>query len=579
MAEDITANEIQTDLTTSNQGGGTSLIGRASHTISQLRQMARQPAFQRAFPAIVAVVVAFVALFTYLIIQEPSRTTLYASLPESEKSKVLDALLNSGVDASIDPTTGDVMVPVPDYHDAKMKLAAQGLPESVPGGYDTLGQIQMGTSRSVESMRLKQAQEIELARSVAEIDYVKNARVHLAIPEKSVFIRDTAPVTASVFIQLLEGRSLGSTQVQAIIHLVSSSISGLTDENVTIVDQYGKLLSNPIDDPDAIMTDAELQHRIRLENIYRSRVISLITPIVGAGNVSAQINLDLDFTRSEITEELVEPEGSVLRSEQNTLDTTMDADAKGVPGALANTPPMAGELKNQPEGMIIGEGVRSSSSSNVRNYEISKRIMTKKNASGLIKRIQAAVLVRETFIENEDGTQSSSISEETKERITALVKDVIGFDEDRGDNLTVSSSTFVPVVEGIEIPWYEKEFYQKGLTQAVMIIILAIVTFGVLRPLVNRILVPVDAGRAGEPISGGEDEELDLDKVTVQEGESLEDIKAKLKPKKQTISAEMLDTANTYDDKVAVIRMIVGDEAGRVSNVFKSMMKKDMGMV
>ena len=137
----------------------------------------------------------------------------------------------------------------------------------------------------------------------------------------------------------------------------------------------------------------------------------------------------------------------------------------------------------------------------------------------------------------------------------------------------------MPVLEGVDIPWYEKEFFQKGLTQAVMVLILAIVTFGVLRPLVNRILVPVDAGRAGEPISGGEDEELDLDKVTVQEGESLEDIKAKLKPKKQTISAEMLDTANTYDDKVAVIRMIVGDEAGRVSNVFKAMMKKDMDMV
>ena len=573
MAE-TTANELQsTEIATPT---GTGVISRAGSTISQLRRMANQPAVKRALPAAAAIIVAFIGLLSYVILQQPSRTTLYASLPQSEKSKIIDALTNAGVDATIDPTTGDVMVPVSDYHESKMKLAAQGLPTSVPGGYDTLGEIQMGTSRSVESMRLKQSQEIELARSISEIDYVVASRVHLAIPEKSVFVRDTAPVTASVFVQLLEGRSLGATQVKAITHLVSSSVPGLNEENVTIVDQFGKLLSNPIDDPDSIMTDSQLQHRVRLENIYRSRVISIITPIVGAGNVSAQINLDLDFTLSEETEEIVDPEGSVLRSEQNTLDTTSDGKAKGVPGALSNTPPMAAELQSKPTVAAAGESVLSSSSSNVRNYEVSRRVMTKKNPTGVIKLIKAAVLVRETKSINDEGVEVSSITDETRERITSLVKDVIGFNEDRGDSLTVSSSTFVPVLEGIDIPWYEMEWVQKGLTQAIMVILLAIVTFGVLRPLVNRIIVPIDAGRPGEPISGTDDEEVDLDKVTVQEGETLEDIKAKLKPKKQTISAEMLDTANTYDDKVAVIRMIVSDEAGRVTNVFRTMMKKDL---
>ena len=159
------------------------------------------------------------------------------------------------------------------------------------------------------------------------------------------------------------------------------------------MDQFGKLLSNPIDDPDSIMTDSQLQHRVRLENIYRSRVISIITPIVGAGNVSAQINLDLDFTLSEETEEIVDPEGSVLRSEQNTLDTTSDGKAKGVPGALSNTPPMAAELQSKPTVAAAGESVLSSSSSNVRNYEVSRRVMTKKNPTGVIKLIKAAVLV------------------------------------------------------------------------------------------------------------------------------------------------------------------------------------------
>ena len=549
MAE-TTANDIQNELTTGTPRTG--IITRTGGAISELRRMANQPAVKRAMPAVAAIAVVFVGLLAYLIFQQPSRTTLYASLPESEKSKILDALMNSGIDATIDPTTGDVMVPVPDYHESKMKLAAQGLPTSVPGGYDTLGEIQMGTSRSVESMKLKQSQEIELARSISEIDYVTTARVHLAIPEKSVFVRDTAPVTASVFVQLLEGRSLDATQVKAITHLVSSSVPGLNEANVTIVDQFGKLLSNPIDDPESILSNAQLQHRVRLENIYRSRVVSIVTPIVGAGNVSAQINLELDFTLSEETK------------------------AKGIPGALSNTPPMAAELKSSPEAATAGENVLSSSSSNVRNYEISRKVLTKKNPSGGITKIQAAVLVRETFTTNEDGVEVSSISDATKERITSLVKDVIGYNEDRGDSLTVSSSPFVSELEGVAVPWYELDWIQKAMSQGIMVILLGIVTFGVLRPLVNRIIVPIDAGRPGEPISGTDDDEVDLDKVTVQEGETLEDIKAKLKPKKQTISAEMLDTANTYDDKVAVIRMIVSDEAGRVSNVFKTMMKKDL---
>ena len=257
MAE-TTANDIQNELTTGTPRTG--IITRTGGAISELRRMANQPAVKRAMPAVAAIAVVFVGLLAYMIMQQPSRTTLYASLPESEKSKILDALMNSGIDATIDPTTGDVMVPVPDYHESKMKLAAQGLPTSVPGGYDTLGEIQMGTSRSVESMKLKQSQEIELARSISEIDYVTSARVHLAIPEKSVFVRDTAPVTASVFVQLLEGRSLDATQVKAITHLVSSSVPGLNEANVTIVDQFGKLLSNPIDDPESILSNAQLQH-------------------------------------------------------------------------------------------------------------------------------------------------------------------------------------------------------------------------------------------------------------------------------------------------------------------------------
>ena len=144
-----------------------------------------------------------------------------------------------------------------------------------------------------------------------------SARVHLALPEKSVFVRNQLPPTASVFVQLPNGRSMASGQVNAIIHLVSSSVPNMTKEDVTVIDQNGQLLSKSLDDPDSMLNDAQLEHRVKLENIYRSRITSLVTPIVGPGNVSTQVNIDIDFTKSEITEEIVDPDGTALRSEQS----------------------------------------------------------------------------------------------------------------------------------------------------------------------------------------------------------------------------------------------------------------------
>ena len=194
-----------------------------------------------------------------------------------------------------------------DYHSSKISLAAQGLPASVPGGYQSLNDLPLGSSRSVELMRLKQSQEIELARSIREIEDVLSARVHLALPEKSVFVRNQQPPTASVFVQLPYGRTLGASQVTAIVHLVSSSIPNMSKQDVTVVDQNGALLSKSADDPDSALSDSQLEHRMRLESIYRTRIMSLVTPIVGPGNVSTQVNLEIDFTRNETTEEIVDP--------------------------------------------------------------------------------------------------------------------------------------------------------------------------------------------------------------------------------------------------------------------------------
>ncbi len=564
------------ETTTIDNMNSTAVVEQGSGVLSNVRRFTSDPSFQKSLPTIIAVVVAVLGLILYLALQQPSLTPLYASLPEAEKARVVDALKNAGYDVSIDPSTGDVLVPSNDYHQSRMTLAAQGLPASIPDGYSAVADIPIGSSRSVENIRLKQSQEIELARSVGEIQGVIAARVHLAIPEKSVFARTSMAPTASVFVQLNEGRTLSRQQVNAIIHLVSSSVPSLAKSDVTVVDQYGGLLSNPNDDPASALSDAQLEHRIKVEAIYRSRIISLVSPLVGAGNVTAQVNLDIDFTKSEITEESVDPEGNALRSEQKSLDLTAQETAKGIPGATTNRAPTQAQISSQQNASNDPDEFKTRSSNEVRNYEVSRTVETTLRPSNKINRIQASVLVREKENVNpETGLlEAVALTPEQIANIEQLVTNAIGINQERGDQLTVNSAAFVSNIEGISKPWYEIDFFIDLVQQVMTFLIMGVVVLGVIRPLINRIMIPTASGKPGEAMVGLDDD-VDLEEVEIQEGESLEDIKAKLKPKKASISPEMLDTANSYDDKVAIIRMIVGEESGRVANVFKSMMSAD----
>ena len=564
------------DTTTMDNMNSTAVVEKGSGVLSNVRRLTSDPSVQKSLPTIIALVAAVLSVIIYLALQQPSLTPLYASLPEAEKARVVDALKNAGYDVSVDPSTGNVLVPTNNYHQSRMALAAQGLPASVPDGYSAVSDIPIGSSRSVENIRLKQSQEIELARSVGEIQGVIAARVHLAIPEKSVFARTSIAPTASVFVQLNEGRSLSRQQVNAIIHLVSSSVPSLSKSDVTVVDQYGGLLSNPNDDPASALSNSQLEHRIKIEAIYRSRIISLVSPLVGAGNVTAQVNLDIDFTKSEVTEESVDPEGNALRSEQKSLDLSAQETAKGVPGATTNRAPTQAEIKNQQNDGNDPEEFKTRSSNEVRNYEVSRKVETTLRPSNKINRIQASVLVREREnINPETGLlEAVALTPEQIANIEQLVTNAIGINQDRGDQLTVNSAAFVSNIGGISKAWYEIDFFINLVQQFMTFLIMGIIVLGVIRPLINRILIPSAHGKPGESMIGLDDD-VDLETVEIQEGESLEDIKAKLKPKKASISPEMLDTANSYDDKVAIIRMIVGEESGRVANVFKSMMKAE----
>jgi flagellar M-ring protein FliF len=213
----------------------TGLLATSSNALARVREAIDQPGFRRAFPTLLATLTAVAAIVLYLGMQKSEMTTLYSSLSESEKSQVLNSLKNMGVDVQLNPATGEILVPANEYHQSRIALAAQGLPEFSGDDGNNLDNLPLGISRSVEGVRLRQVQEVELAKSITEISSVKAARVHLALPEKSVFVRDQTPPTASVFLNLKNGRILDKTQVLAITNLVSSSIPGMNPNNVSMI--------------------------------------------------------------------------------------------------------------------------------------------------------------------------------------------------------------------------------------------------------------------------------------------------------------------------------------------------------
>ena len=577
--------------------GSRNMLTSSKNAMVNIREVIDQPSFRRAFPTILAALTAVAAAIVYVSMREPNMTTLYASVSDADKSKIYESLKNMGMDVELDPATGEVLIPTNDYHQARISLAAQGLPEYSANGFEDIDNLPLGVSRSVETMKLKKVQENELSRSIAEISSVQAARVHLALPEKSVFIRNQTAPTASVFITLKNGRQLDQTQVRAITNLVASSIPGMGQSGVSIIDQSGRLLSYSPDNPDEIMADSQLAYRMRLEGIYRSRIQSLVAPIVGASNVNAQVNLEIDFTRRETSQELVDPKDSAILSEQSSLNVTAKKDAVGIPGAISNQPPAEAEIETAAvrasqgaDGEAANNEFETKSSTELKNYEVSRKFETVKTPSNTISRIDAAVLVRDRKVIDPDTGEITyePISEKIKNEMEQLIASAIGIKTERGDSLTITSQLFNEEIFGEQIDWYETTWFKSIIEKTLIVLLLGFVSLGVVRPMLSRILVPTSSTNSVMELYAEAETMADLatqrveatKAVEVDEGETLEGIKAKLKPKKKSgISADLLDTANTYDDKVALVRMIVADEAGRVANVFKQLMRNDLNLL
>jgi len=489
------------------QAPNTAAAPRAA--LATVTQLQHHPLFRQL--AVMVGIAASVALGVAVVLwsQSPSYSLLYGNLGEGGAQEVRDALQKAGVDYRVDETTGALLVPSRKLHDVRMTLAAQGLPRGDGLGFEMLEKDSaLGTSRLVEQARHHRAMEGELARTIGTLSAVESARVHLAIPKQSVFVRKRVPPSASVVLRLHAGRSLDRSQVDAVVHLVASSVPELEADNVTVVDQKGRLLNGERRDSELRLTATQFEHSRQLEDHYRQRVETMLEPIVGAGAVRAQVSADIDFTQTEQTEERFNPERPVLRSEQLSEDQSRQSAVQGVPGALSNQPPAnasvpekAGAAGAPANGPAQPTNVSRQST---RNFEIDKTISHTRHAPARLRRLSVAVVVDnalEPATEDAEPVRRERTPEEI-ERMAALVREAVGFDAQRGDSVRVVNASFLPAedVVAAEPGFWQQAWFWDVLRQVGGLALVALLALGVLRPAMKRLLAPVHQPGA---MSGG----------------------------------------------------------------------------
>jgi len=577
-------------------------MGGASGPLASIQQWMQQPSIKKAMPLILMGLAVLLFGIIYIMINMPSYRPLMVNMSEAEQQTAIEALRTSEFKPVLDPATGQITVPSNKYHEARIFLASKGIPKTGHMGMDSLkDQSAMTTSQFMEQVRYTSAMEQELARTIMQIDSIQQARVHLAMPKQSVFVRDRTPPKASVIITPHAGRSVSQNQVQALVHLVASSVPLMTPENVAVVDNQGKLITESSTAATLGLTSAQSTHKQKMEEIYRLRVTQILAPIVGDNNVRSQVNMSLDFTQTEVTTEDFDTreKGPKTRSEALSEDKNSAMEAAGIPGTLSNTPPPApsattNSAASTPAG--AGGGVGNTTARSTRNYELDRSVRHVKNATGTMERLSVAVLINERAptpgAKDDKGVAGPSTpnpyTEEEITRMQNLVRGVVGFDEKRGDVVTVVQAKFEPeTVYDLSIPWYKDETMQTYIKSGLLGLMFLAFLMLVIRPAVLRMLgllktpaeleaeaLALEEATKKQLLADGELSPEDMNAIQLGEGETLEEIKAKLKPKKSSISMEMLDTANTYDDKVALVRMIVAEDTSRVASVLKKMIKE-----
>ncbi len=539
--------------------------------VQNARNLLAQPAVAKSLPLLGFLALIGLAAMIWMAVSAPPSRTLFAGLADEEKAAVVETLNTAGVANSIDRSTGSITVAEDDYHRARMLLAARGLPRGGQDGSEVITGMPLGASRAVESERIRSARELDLARTIENIASVQSARVLLAVEAPSVFVRNRSEPAASVMLSLHPGASLGDSQVQAIVHLVASSVPGLSPDGVSVVDQNGRLLSRS--GGEGAAAERQIAVQAAIEDRYRRAITALLTPIVGAANFTTEVHAEMDFSEVQSTREGFPADARALRSEEGQLstDTSGAAAPGGIPGALSNEPPPASEVAAAPGGAITPQaaeggaatvaGGRRTENYN-RNFAVGREVSVTRQQTGVVKRLTVAVALR-----NADGARPRSQQE--VQALEALVKGAVGFDEARGDVVALSARDFATSEEAAA-GWMEtaETVWSSPLTRnATAIIVALIVVFGIGRPMMKKttaaLAARAETKRAERGQVGGEIATALADRARSDQ--------------EMRVSLEMIEASRDYETRAALIRSFVRQDPARAALVVRDLIRADGG--
>ncbi len=556
----MAASELSDSIEITSGGGASDLIDGFGNL-----NLLRQAGLMIGLAASVAV-----GFWVVLWIQGADYKPVYAGLDRLDSAEVGQILDTNEIDYKIDLKTGTVLVATDDINKARLKLAESGITGDNNVGFELLDQEQpIGTSQFMETARYRRGLEGELSRTISSIHAVRAARVHLAIPKASVFVRDGREPSASVFLELYSGRKLSPHQIKGITNIVASSISQLKPENVSIVDQKGALISLGVEDQELIVAEQHLDYTAKIEKSITKRINRLLGAIIGEGKYRAEVNADLDFTEIEEAEESFNSDLPSLRSESVTAEKQLGAgNAGGIPGALTNQPPAAGEAPEQAgaKGEDGGGGSPSSSREQAtRNYELDRTVSYTKHEKGQLRRLTVAVIVDDKFMPDAEGKPvRTSWTDDELERLSILVRDAVGFSAARGDRVNILNEPFVlrQQLEAYEENWWEKDDMKFYIKQGVGVLIIAVLLVGFLRPILKSLAVTGLRARA-------DDEAKELAALQAAGVDSFDSLSDETVTLTGGDSLALPSPEESYEQQLNSVKGLVAEDAGRVAQVIK----------
>ena len=506
---------------------------------------------------------------------------LYGSLNNLDAANVVQVLDQNQIKYKLDINTGAVLVAADDVHMARLRLAELGIPGKDNTGFELLDQEQpLGTSQFMENTRYHRGLEGELARTITSITSIRKARVHLAIPKRSVFVRDVRKPTASVFVEVFAGRTVEPAQVRAITNLVASSIPELNKEDVTVVDQHGSLLSTGDENDELLLAGKQHTYTQSVEESLIKRVNSILLPVVGNGNFRAEVSADIDFTAIEQAAETFNPDLPAVRSEQTLNEERVGGDiAGGIPGALTNQPP--GTTTQVPEQLdpVTGEPIqpeppRNSREQATRNYELDRTISYTRHQQGTLKRLTVAVVVDDKIVKDAEGNDTRvPWTENELERLSILVRDAVGFSAVRGDSVNVLNSPFMGADDSLlfdttaeEVPWWET-WILPNIKYLSGVLIVLLLIFGLLLPVFRSLT------RSGQQLT--EQEEARQLAALEAAGLGYDGMSDETVTLTGGSALMLPGPEQGYEQQLNAIKGLIADDPGRVAQVVKKWINKD----